>query len=413
MPNNHNSGCRFSPAEFQHALFNWYDIARRDLPWRAQPGSRSDPYGVWLSEIMLQQTTVKAVIPYFQKFMMKWPTPEALGAAPRDEVLAAWAGLGYYSRARNLHACAQRIAREGFPWTEAGLRMLPGIGAYTAAAIAAIAFDEPAAVVDGNVERVLTRIFALHTPLPSARPAIRELAASLTPAERPGDYAQAMMDLGATICTPRTPSCPVCPVRTFCAAAAIGEPQRFPVRLAKTGRPIRRGNAFVILRKEGNGLQVLLRRRKDKGLLGGMMEVPCTEWLVNATPKNGSAVEGKTLPQVTANATLTTSSNGGEWTEADTVQHTFTHFHLEMRIFAAEYTVVREAAAEFAGEWAALEKLAQFALPTVMKKAVFSGLEALGVQISASVPRGKAAKSASKVSTVERSARPSTKPGRK
>ena len=251
MPNKHIPPIQLVPADFQHALLNWYDAARRDLPWRARPGEKADPYKVWLSEIMLQQTTVKAVIPYFETFMARWPTAEALAAASRDEVLAAWAGLGYYSRARNLYACAQAVAREGFPASEAALRALPGVGAYTAAAIAAIAFDEPAAVVDGNVERVIARLFAVEQPLPAAKPAIRKLAAALTPSERPGDYAQAMMDLGATVCTPRSPSCLVCPARAFCTAAARGEAERFPVKSRKAERPVRRGDAFVIVRTAG------------------------------------------------------------------------------------------------------------------------------------------------------------------
>ncbi|MBI4724505.1 MAG: A/G-specific adenine glycosylase, partial [Rhodomicrobium sp.] len=248
----------FAPEDFQRALLSWYGAARRDLPWRARPGEKPDPYRVWLSEIMLQQTTVKAVIPYFEKFLARWPAVAALGAAPRDEVLAAWAGLGYYARARNLHACAQTVARDGFPANEAGLRGLPGVGAYTAAAIAAIAFDEPAAVADGNVERVLARLFALATPLPPAKASIRALAASLTPKHRPGDYAQAMMDLGATICTPRSPSCDACPARAFCAAAARGEAERCTVKLARAARPLRRGDAFVIVVVRDGGPHILL-----------------------------------------------------------------------------------------------------------------------------------------------------------
>jgi A/G-specific adenine glycosylase len=250
MQNKHIPPIPIVPANFQRGLLNWYDGARRDLPWRARPDEKADPYKVWLSEIMLQQTTVKAVIPYFETFIARWPAAEALAAASRDEVLAAWAGLGYYSRARNLYACAQAVAGEGFPTNEAGLRALPGVGAYTAAAIAAIAFDEPATVVDGNVERVIARLFAVEQPLPAAKPAIRKLAATLTPLGRPGDYAQAMMDLGAVVCTPRTPSCLVCPVRSFCSAAARGDAERFPVKSPKAERPVRRGNAFVIVRKE-------------------------------------------------------------------------------------------------------------------------------------------------------------------
>ena len=222
MPNEHKPALTFAPAQFQKALLRWYDGARRDLPWRSNPGLQPDPYRVWLSEIMLQQTAVKAVIPYFEAFLARWPNADALAEAPLGEVMAAWAGLGYYSRARNLHACAKELARGGFPKTEAGLRELPGIGAYTAAAIAAIAFDRPAAAVDGNVERVIARLYALDEPLPGAKPRIRTLAQALVPQKRPGDYAQAAMDLGATICTPRSPSCGGCPVEGFCLARGTG-----------------------------------------------------------------------------------------------------------------------------------------------------------------------------------------------
>jgi A/G-specific adenine glycosylase len=360
MQNNHIPPAPIAPADFQRALLHWYDGARRDLPWRAGPGEKPDPYKVWLSEIMLQQTTVKAVIPYFKTFVTRWPTAAALAAASRDEVLAAWAGLGYYSRARNLYACAQAAARKGFPSSEAALRALPGVGAYTAAAIAAIAFDEPAAVVDGNVERVIARLFAVGEPLPAAKPAIRKLAAALTPKDRPGDYAQAMMDLGATICTPRSPSCLVCPVRSFCSAAADGAAERFPIKAPKTAKPVRRGDAFVIVRREGSDPHILLRRREDRGLLGGMMEVPCSEWV--------------------ADAHKAASAPDGTWRYGRTVQHTFTHFHLEMRVLAAHHDAVRPAAEAFGGDWAAIANLSAFALPAVMKKAVASGLEALGVE---------------------------------
>jgi A/G-specific adenine glycosylase len=393
MQNGHIPSVHVAPADFQRALLNWYDAARRDLPWRARPGEKADPYKVWLSEIMLQQTTIKAVIPYFETFMARWPQPESLAAASRDEVLAAWAGLGYYSRARNLYACAQAVAREGFPTREAALRALPGIGAYTAAAIAAIAFDEPATVVDGNVERVIARLFAVEQPLPAAKPEIRKLAATLTPSERPGDYAQGMMDLGAMICTPRTPSCMVCPVRSFCTSAFRGEAGRFPVKAPKAERPIRRGDAFVIIRGEQSDPHLLLRRRKDKGLLGGMMEVPCSEWVTDAS--------------------LTTAPSDGTWKHGRMVQHTFTHFHLEMRVLAAHHDAVKPAAEAFGGDWASLANLSAFALPAVMKKAVASGLEALGLELPNAQPSSKASRRASKVSTVERSAQPSTRDGRK
>jgi len=362
---------KFAADAFQHALLRWYDAARRDLPWRAKPGETADPYRVWMSEIMLQQTTVKAVIPFFEAFTRRWPTVDALAAASRDEVLAAWAGLGYYSRARNLHACAQTLAESGFPADEAGLRTLPGVGAYTAAAVAAIAFDHPAAVVDGNVERVLARVFAVETPLPAAKPALRKLAAELTPATRPGDYAQAMMDLGAGICSPRSPSCLVCPVRMFCAAAASGEAERFPMRAAKAAKPTRRGEAFVIVR-EG---RILLRRRADKGLLGGMMEVPTAEWVADDT---AAAVKKRGRPKADPGSGVIKALPQAAWREGRTVQHTFTHFHLELRVFAVDADADPSAAQAFSGEWAALDRLAEFALPAVMKKALASGLEALG-----------------------------------
>jgi A/G-specific adenine glycosylase len=459
MPKRHTPPLHFAPEAFQRALLAWYDGARRDLPWRAKPGAKPDPYKVWLSEIMLQQTTVKAVIPYFENFMARWPAAADLAAASRDEVLAAWAGLGYYSRARNLYACAQAVARSGFPGEEAALRALPGIGAYTAAAIAAIAFDEPAAVVDGNVERVIARLFTLETPLPKAKPAIREFAVLLTPAKRPGDYAQAMMDLGATICTPRSPSCLLCPATDFCRAPARGDAERFPLKQAKAAKPTRRGDAFVIVRQDGGGPQILLRRRKDAGLLGGMMEVPCSEWSVaretgaadpavalntkgksrNPSPQpspselalassplkvnasaSGCGWRGDAPSTAAAGLPLPWGEGGGEglrpgqpgWTEGQTVKHTFTHFHLLLRVFARTSRNSSEANAH-EGEWAGLANLKAFALPAVMKKAVASGLEALGIEAPDVQPPAGASRRTSSVATVERSARPSTRAGRK
>ena len=282
------------------ALLAWYDIAARALPWRQPPGTRPDPYAVWLSEIMLQQTTVKAVIPYYQKFLARWPRVGDLAAAELNEVLAAWAGLGYYSRARNLHACARAVVeRHGgrFPATEAELRALPGIGAYTAAAIASIAFDRPAAPVDGNVERVVARLFAVTEPLPGAKPEIRRLAASLMPAKRPGDLTQAMMDLGASICSPRSPSCTLCPVSAHCLAFARRLTGSIPAKAPKKERPVRRGAAFVAVRRDG---AVLLRRRPPKGLLGGMLEVPSTPWTEEMPERNAiparRALRGELAP---------------------------------------------------------------------------------------------------------------------
>ena len=244
-------------------MLDWYDRNRRILPWRAAPGERPEPYGVWLSEIMLQQTTVATIGRYWAAFRAKWPQVGDLARASQDEVLQQWQGLGYYARARNLHACAQAVAAlpgGRFPDTEAGLRALPGIGAYTAAAIAAIAFDRPAVVLDGNVERVMARLFQVETPLPEAKPVLRAHAASLTPQARPGDYAQAVMDLGATICTPRKPRCLLCPWREACAAFRQGEPERLPLKRAKPERPLRRGVGFWLVRPDGS---VLLRRRRS------------------------------------------------------------------------------------------------------------------------------------------------------
>ena len=263
-------------------LLAWYDAHHRDLPWRVTPaefarGGRPLPYHVWLSEIMLQQTTVEAVKPYFSAFLAKWPDVQALAATPVEDVMRAWAGLGYYSRARNLKACANLVAAlpGGFPDTEEELRALPGIGAYTAAAIAAIAFDRRAAVVDGNVERVTARLFDIRTPLPDAKREIRAAVEALVPGKRPGDFAQAMMDLGATICTPKRPRCMLCPLRGDCRALASGDPELLPLRAPKAERPKRAGVAYVATTADG---AILMRTRPEKGLLGGMTEVPNAGW---------------------------------------------------------------------------------------------------------------------------------------
>jgi A/G-specific adenine glycosylase len=336
-------------------LLAWYDRHRRVLPWRAREGETPDPYRVWLSEIMLQQTTVRAVAPYFARFVERWPHVHALAAASLEDVLRLWAGLGYYARARNLHACAQAVAaRPGgrFPATEAELATLPGIGAYTAAAIAAIAFDVPAAAVDGNVERVVTRLFALERELPAAKPAIRELTQSLVPAARSGDFAQALMDLGATICTPKKPACALCPWMEPCAARARGDPESFPRKAAKREGRLRRGAAFVVRRADGF---VLLRSRPPKGLLGGMTEVPTTEWTHGfdadaareAAPRLGRArPKWHRLPGV--------------------VTHVFTHFPLELTVYRAE--VAASTRAPDGMRWVPVATLAGEALPNVMRK---------------------------------------------
>jgi A/G-specific adenine glycosylase len=259
-------------------LLAWYDRHRRRLPWRAVAGELADPYRVWLSEIMLQQTTVKAVGPYFEKFVSRWPDVAALGRASLDDVLRMWAGLGYYSRARNLHGCAVAVLRDHggvFPDTEEGLRALPGIGPYTAAAIAAIAFDRRTMPVDGNIERVVSRLYAVEESLPQAKPMIQQLAATLLGPSRAGDSAQALMDLGATICTPKKPACSLCPINDDCAVRARGDQETFPRKAPKKSGILRRGAAFVVTR----GAELLVRSRAEKGLLGGMTEVPGSEWL--------------------------------------------------------------------------------------------------------------------------------------
>ena len=345
-------------------LLAWYGRHARELPWRAKPGECPDPYRVWLSEIMLQQTTVAAVRPYYETFTRRWPEVGALAAAPLEEVLAAWAGLGYYARARNLHACARTVARDHggrFPDTEAGLRSLPGIGPYTAAAVAAIAFGARASVVDGNVERVVARLFALETPLPRAKLALRELAAGLlppgpAPAFPYGDLAQAMMDLGATICLPRSPRCILCPLRQDCAAQAAGLAQDLPRRAAKKARPTRRGAAFWLTRPDG---AVLLRRRPARGLLGGMVEVPSGPWN-DASPDAQPAESAAELNGAPVSA---------EWAPLPgVVGHTFTHFHLELVVWTARLPAGRAEEAPHDGFWVPVEDLGEAGLPSVMAK---------------------------------------------
>ncbi|MPZ57284.1 MAG: A/G-specific adenine glycosylase [Rhizobiales bacterium] len=333
-------------------LLAWYDRHRRTLPWRASPGQRQDPYRVWLSEIMLQQTTVKAVAPYFARFLARWPTAEALAAAPLDDVLKLWAGLGYYARARNLHACARAVVeRHGgsFPRSEADLRALPGIGDYTAAAIAAIAYDVAAMPVDGNVERVVARLFAVEHELPAAKPAIRRLAATLTPPARAGDFAQAVMDLGATICTPKKPLCAFCPWDDGCAARHRGDVESFPRKAPKTTGRLRRGAAFVVVRTDG---AVLARTRPAKGLLGGMTEVPTTDWTHDFDKMR--ALDDAPLA-------------GVAWRRVPgVVSHTFTHFPLELVVYVAS-AGLRTPTPDGA-RWIAASDLAGEAFPNVMRK---------------------------------------------
>ena len=338
-------------------LLAWYDRHRRVLPWRARKGERADPYRVWLSEIMLQQTTVKAVAPYYARFLERFPTVTRLAAAPLDEVLSLWAGLGYYARARNLHACAKAVAaRHGgeFPGTEEELLTLPGIGAYTAAAIAAIAFDRRASPVDGNIERVIARLFAVEEQLPGAKPRIRALAEQLTPARRAGDFAQAMMDLGATICSPKKPACVLCPWRAPCAARARGDQESFPRKAEKKTGVLRRGAAFVVLRTDDH---ILLRTRPEKGLLGGMTEVPTTEW---SKDFDDSSARDAPFPNAT-------------WRRiTGHVDHVFTHFPLQLIVHAAN--VSKSTRAPDGTRWVSVDALATQALPNVMRKVIAHAL---------------------------------------
>ena len=339
------------------ALLAWYDRHRRDLPWRVAPGRRPDPYRVWLSEIMLQQTTVATVGPYFDRFAARWPDIRALAAASLDEVLHLWQGLGYYARARNLHACARAIVEHHggrFPDDPSALRRQPGIGDYTAAAIAAIAFDRRIAAVDGNVERVVARVFAEREPLPGVKPRLRALAAALVPDKRAGDFAQAMMDLGAVICTPRRPRCVLCPWRQDCAAVALGIAESLPARSEPPERKLRHGVAFWLRRGDG---AVLLRRRPEKGLLGGMIELPSTPW--RALPWSESEAT-----QAAPAATLWTALPG-------TVQHGFTHFRLELALMAGTTTE------PVPGIWARPSEFKDYALPTLTKKLVNHALSAV------------------------------------
>lgn len=342
------------PAEIEAAdLLAWYKRHARAFPWRVGPadravGIRAEPYRVWLSEIMLQQTTVKAVAPFFGRFLERWPTVRALAAADDAEVMAGWAGLGYYSRARNLIACARAVAARpgaGFPTTSAELSALPGIGAYTSAAVAALAFDEPVAVVDGNVERVVARLFAIDAPPPALKERVRAALRPLVPRDRPGEFAEALMDLGATICTPRRPACALCPWFQPCLARRQGRQAEFPVKAVKRPRPTRYGHAFVARRADG---AILLRRRPPRGLLGGMSEVPGSEWR--------EAASGPASPPLDA-----------DWTVlAVPVQHGFTHFELRLTVHRA--LVAAEAESPPGAYWCEPEELAGEALPTVMKK---------------------------------------------
>jgi A/G-specific adenine glycosylase len=355
-------------------LLDWYDRHRRVLPWRPPADQRPDPYAVWLSEVMLQQTGVKTVGPYFEKFLARWPDVAALGRASLDDVLRMWAGLGYYSRARNLHACAVAVLRDHdgvFPDTEEGLQALPGIGPYTAAAVAAIAFDRRTMPVDGNIERVVSRLFAVEETLPQAKPVIQELATTLLGASRAGDEksrardeksragdsAQALMDLGASICTPKRPACSLCPFFEACAARQRGDQESFPRKAPKKAGELRRGAAFVVTR----GGELLVRSRPEKGLLGGMTEVPGSDW--NASQDDEAAL--KQAPRL-----------GGvtRWhRKVGVVTHVFTHFPLELVVYTAH--VPARTRAPTGMRWVPIATLSGEALPNVMRKVIAHGLD--------------------------------------
>lgn len=399
------------------ALLSWYGRHRRKLPWRAEPGQGSDPYRVWLSEIMLQQTRVETVARYYDNFLARFPDVAKLAKAPLGGVLKAWAGLGYYARARNLHACARVVMKEHggrFPETEEGLRELPGIGVYTAAAIAAIAFGKKTAPVDGNIERVIARLFRIGTPLPKAKAELKALAETLTPARRAGDFAQAMMDLGSMICTPKNPSCLLCPWNDACAAYRAGNPETLPRRIPKAEGKLRRGAAFVLLRADG---AMLVRKRPAKGLLGGMTEVPTTAWSAEFDEKTAlqfapifdvlasSLAGSRPSPFGALRAPLPSSRQRGEGGErqrhepgegrvksagqtrnpkgdpekpkwhrkSGCVRHVFTHFPLELTVYLAE--VPKETRAPQGGRFVKLEKLPEEALPSLMRKVIAHALD--------------------------------------
>ena len=332
-------------------LLAWYDVHAREMPWRVPPLARKngvmpDPYKVWLSEVMLQQTTVAAVRDYFRAFVAKWPTIDALAAAEDADVMAAWAGLGYYARARNLLKCARAVSKEHggvFPDTREPLSALPGIGPYTAAAISAIAYDRPETVVDGNVERVMARLYAIKEPLPASKPALTDRARALTPRKRPGDYAQAVMDLGATICTPRSPACGICPLIDTCMARAAGVAAELPQRTPKKAKPTRFGYIYIGRRTDGAWL---VEERPKKGLLGGMLGFPGSDWAQDP-PEAPPLDIGWTNPKLE-------------------VRHVFTHFHLRLSIRTARLPMN---AAPTRGQFMPNDMFSPDNLPTVMRKA--------------------------------------------
>jgi A/G-specific adenine glycosylase len=334
-------------------LLDWYDRHRRELPWRTKAGEGSNPYCVWISEIMLQQTRVETVLRYYGRFLQRFPTVHKLAKARLNDVLKAWAGLGYYARARNLHACARAVVKKyggRFPETEAELRALPGIGSYTAAAIAAIAFGKKATPVDGNIERVVARLFRVEARLPGAKPELQQFVSLLVPKHRPGDFVQAMMDLGSIICTPKNPSCLLCPWSGDCAAYRATDPETYPRRVPKTEGKLRRGAAFVVLRADGT---VLLRERPKCGLLGSMTEVPTTKWSVDFDEK--SALKSAPLKS--------------KWHRVPGfVRHVFTHFPLELGVYVTEAAKTTRAPSD--GRFVRIENLESEALPSLMRKVI-------------------------------------------
>lgn len=344
---------------FAHRLLEWYDVHAREMPWRIPPhdhaqGVRADPYHVWLSEVMLQQTQVATVKDYFLKFVKKWPTVFDLAASDQEEVLKAWAGLGYYSRARNLKKCADVVVAEHqgkFPKTFDELKQLPGIGDYTASAIASIAFDQPVAVLDGNVERVMARHQCIETTFPEAKAVTKAMLAEILDVERPGEFAQATMDLGATICTPKRPACSLCPLNDDCIAFKNGNAELFPFKKPKTAKPTRKGAAFVILNENE---EIFLCKRPEIGLLAGMTQVPTNNWNSN---QDGSV-------------DTTDAPFQADWENAGIAKHTFTHFHLQLNVWTAKISTTKP----MDGWWCKIEKLEHEALPNVMKKAIHVGL---------------------------------------
>jgi A/G-specific adenine glycosylase len=359
--------------EIAQKLLKWYDVNHRELPWRTGPadiakGIKPDPYHVWLSEIMLQQTVVETVKTYFAFFTRTWPTIHALAAADEEDILKAWAGLGYYSRARNLKKCAGLVVaqHEGkFPQSIQGLEVLPGIGRYTASAIMAIAFGKAEPVVDGNVERVFTRLFAIETPVIRAKAHLYQLVSGALSETRPGDFAQSCMDLGSAICTPRNPKCGLCPLSDICAGYASGQPQRFPIKLAKPLKPLRFGAAYIAVDSDG---AVLLTKRNDKGLLAGMTGVPTTKW----DSRQDGATDLSEVPMA------------GDWQECGSIRHVFTHFELSLKVYRNAVGMRPEVMCRARGDsaaamqtqlgnefwWSSPADLPNEALPTVMKKAI-------------------------------------------